>query len=282
MSSFFISYDRDDAAFVNHLCQLLSSQGIKFWRDLTGLRPGTTDWQLKVEDAIEKSGALLVVLSPRAKASRWVRMEIKYAEARGKQIIPVLVTGDERTSVPIDLVTAQWLDYRGGTPEQVASLTAELQAIVKDLTRKFHLEMIVRGLAHLREHRRSQDIGVTTVSCEYWPRLQVVVGYRVKFQVVWGGFSSMSAAMAPPKPFRPEHDAYLRGKGWEREGFMDLKDSYVYSRTWRLWNYSVETFPRDLTPEMAVVAESLLELHERLGLDVEMALRMTLGFLWPR
>ena len=42
----------------------------------------------------------------------WVNNETSYARTFDKRIFPVLVAGDSKSAVPIDLINAQWLDGR--------------------------------------------------------------------------------------------------------------------------------------------------------------------------
>ena len=42
----------------------------------------------------------------------WVNNEISYAEVFGKTIFPVLVAGDVKSAVPIDLINVQRIDGR--------------------------------------------------------------------------------------------------------------------------------------------------------------------------
>jgi formylglycine-generating enzyme required for sulfatase activity len=55
---------------------------------------------------------LVAILSPDAKASKWVREELDYAQLHGKPIYLLLGRGDERSAVPFGFITTQWLDIR--------------------------------------------------------------------------------------------------------------------------------------------------------------------------
>ena len=90
----------------------LRKQGFNVWVDNEKLVPGTPIWEVEIEKAIVSAGAIVVLLSQNSKNSPWVRREIGYAEDNGKRIFPVLVTGDERTAVPIRLTNHQRIDIR--------------------------------------------------------------------------------------------------------------------------------------------------------------------------
>jgi hypothetical protein len=112
MHDIFISHSGKDAKFVMGLKKDLEDGGLSTWVDDTGLPPGTPDWSIAIEQAIENSECLLVVMTPDSKVTEWVRYEIKYARAQGKKIFSVLSRGSHNTSVPIDLIAVQYVDLR--------------------------------------------------------------------------------------------------------------------------------------------------------------------------
>ena len=89
----------------------LLGAGLAVWND-AGLEPGTPVWQAAIEDAIRRARCMVVLLSPAAKASKWVNIEIAVAERRGLRIFPLLVAGDEDSAIPFALATTQFVDAR--------------------------------------------------------------------------------------------------------------------------------------------------------------------------
>lgn len=112
MARVFISYSRQDADFMRRLRADFQAAGIDTWVDETGLSPGTPAWTKAIEEAIEGSDGVVVLLSPEAKDSRWVGLEMRYADMMHVRLFPVLVRGDERSAVPIALADTQWVDAR--------------------------------------------------------------------------------------------------------------------------------------------------------------------------
>lgn len=108
----FLSYSRKDSAFMRRLYADLTQAGLSVWIDEPGLEPGTPVWQQAIETAIRQSRCMVVVLSPDAKASRFVNIEVAIADRRGQRIFPVLARGDEDTSVLFTLTTTQFADAR--------------------------------------------------------------------------------------------------------------------------------------------------------------------------
>ena len=89
----------------------LRDAGLAVWTD-EGLEPGTPSWRSEIEEAVGQASAMVVLLSPNSKSSRWVDNEVGYAQTLGKAVFPVLIAGDNATAVPISLINTQWVDGR--------------------------------------------------------------------------------------------------------------------------------------------------------------------------
>jgi Effector-associated domain 7/TIR domain len=128
----FMSYCRRDTQIMHQVLQDLRAQGLQVWVDEEGLEPGTPAWKAAIEEAIENSRCLVVILSPDAKDSIWVARELSYAEVQKVPIFPVLACGDERGAVPIQLVASQWVDvrqdYSGGMQKLCTAVRRHLGA----------------------------------------------------------------------------------------------------------------------------------------------------------
>jgi hypothetical protein len=74
----FISYDRSDEAFAKALSSQLSKRGLSVWSANQEVLPGDNPW-LRVGEALKKSRAMVVLISPDSMRSEWVRREIEYA-----------------------------------------------------------------------------------------------------------------------------------------------------------------------------------------------------------
>ena len=122
----FMSYSRIDEEFMRRITTFLRKQGIKVWVDNENLIPGTPIWEEEIERAINGAFAVVVVLSADAKRSEWVRREITYADQYEKRVFPVLVGGDEDSSIPIRLITRQFVDIRSNEEVGLNSLSAAI------------------------------------------------------------------------------------------------------------------------------------------------------------
>lgn len=122
----FMSYSRIDEEVMRRITTFLRNQGIKVWVDNEELVPGTPIWEEEIENAINGAFAVVVVLSPDAKGSEWVRREITYADQYEKRVFPVLVNSDEDSSIPIRLITRQFVDIRSNEEVGLNSLSAAI------------------------------------------------------------------------------------------------------------------------------------------------------------
>lgn len=83
----FISYKREDLGRIAPLLSSLQSLAVPFWYD-RGI-PGGSEWDAQIEEHIDGCRALLLCASQAALESRYVRREVKFADALGKPILTV-------------------------------------------------------------------------------------------------------------------------------------------------------------------------------------------------
>ncbi len=89
----FISYAAKDREIARELGSALTKRGLKVWLADEQVLPGD-NWSLKIGEALDRSKAMLVLLSPDAVKSELVRREIQYALSSPKyegRVIPVIV-----------------------------------------------------------------------------------------------------------------------------------------------------------------------------------------------
>lgn len=89
----------------------LANNDILVWTD-DNLELGTPSWKKAIQWAIETSPCFIILLTPNAKQSDVVEMELGYALAQERVILPVLAGGTNRTSVPLEIINRQWTDIR--------------------------------------------------------------------------------------------------------------------------------------------------------------------------
>jgi len=109
----FISYSHDDKRFVDMLAKQLVRHHVNVWLDRWELNIGDSILE-KVQEAIDESSALLVVLSKSSVKSEWCKKEIsggllKELEERRVFILPVLL---EDCEVPLFARGKLYADFR--------------------------------------------------------------------------------------------------------------------------------------------------------------------------
>lgn len=135
----FLSYSREDEAIVAIIRAVLQQSDIRFWIDTQDLVPGTPDWENAIRFAIQSSFCIVLLCSPHARKSPFVRAELSVAQHYNISILPVWVDGDSWIdSAPMSLSQTQHLDIRGKDYEHVcSSLGVRLKAIVRSRKPKY-------------------------------------------------------------------------------------------------------------------------------------------------
>lgn len=87
----FISYSRLDSRYVDELVAYLVSNGVPVWIDHK-IDYGD-QWEKIIREKIDACAALIVVMTPEAEESRWVRNELHRARTMEKTILPLLLSG---------------------------------------------------------------------------------------------------------------------------------------------------------------------------------------------
>jgi hypothetical protein len=123
----FISYSRRDQEFVTRLASDLDAQVAGVWFDQSTIQLGQK-WHDEIMEGIRDCKAFILVLSPDAMESRYVREEVNKALELGKTIFPVIYRPAQWTGEFESLVKeVQTLDLRSG------SYTENFQKLVDGL-----------------------------------------------------------------------------------------------------------------------------------------------------
>jgi len=92
MSHIFISYSRQDQAYVTQLAQALESHRLPLWLD-DRINYGS-EWPREIQKHLDTCLAFVLVMSPRSRESRWVSNELTRAIRLRKPIFPLWLEGD--------------------------------------------------------------------------------------------------------------------------------------------------------------------------------------------
>src|SRR5437773_8008065 len=92
MREVFLSHASRDHTQAKRLRDLLVAHGIKVWFSPHHIR-GAQQWQDEIGEALARCGWFILMLSPNAVKSMWVKRELNYAliqERYERRIIPLL------------------------------------------------------------------------------------------------------------------------------------------------------------------------------------------------
>lgn len=89
MSKVFISYSHVDSKTADSIVAVFKKLGIEYFRDVKDIEWGRSISE-EVRGALERSGAILVILSPASIKSQWVPYEVGYGRALHKRVLPFL------------------------------------------------------------------------------------------------------------------------------------------------------------------------------------------------
>jgi hypothetical protein len=123
----FVTYAREEwESIVAPLAVILQDHHLNIWVDQY-LTQGEDDWMLAVEQALSECWLLIVVVSPEALESRYVRLAYRYFFNREKPIIPLLYTGE--TDLPLELKNLKVIRYDSQDRKKTfEELVAEIQS----------------------------------------------------------------------------------------------------------------------------------------------------------
>ena len=142
----FVSYAREDKAFVTALRDFLASESREVWVDWEGI-PASAEWFAEIERAIAAADAVVFVLSPDFADSETCAKEAELAVQYNKKIIPVVhrdVTPDRQ---PEQVRARQWIFARD-EEESKAGFASLRHALDTDLEWvREHARLLNRALA---------------------------------------------------------------------------------------------------------------------------------------
>lgn len=87
----FVSYSRKDKPFVLAFVQELKNQGAKIWIDEFDIELGE-NWDNAIEEALDQSETIMIIISPTAVESQNVQDEVSVAISSKKKMVPIVIT----------------------------------------------------------------------------------------------------------------------------------------------------------------------------------------------
>ncbi len=166
----FFSYCREDSEFALKLAEDLKAAGAHVWIDQRDIEPGTP-WPRAVEEALEGSPRMVVLLSPAAVSSNNVLNEISRALRKGKKVLPALFFDCE---IPLQLELIQYIDFRTDYAHGLKSLLGAL-GVAQPMTS--HVDAASASArpdsgAFVTDEARSQDARVSLITAKQLVELE--------------------------------------------------------------------------------------------------------------
>ncbi|HEX9460306.1 MAG TPA: toll/interleukin-1 receptor domain-containing protein [Thermoanaerobaculia bacterium] len=115
MAGIFLSHSVKDKKFLNRLARVLRGDGLSIWFSEQDIR-GAAQWHDEIGAALARCDWMIVILSPAAIASRWVKREVTYAIEEPRfdgRIIPLRISACRAKDLSWVLPQIQTIDFIG-------------------------------------------------------------------------------------------------------------------------------------------------------------------------
>ncbi|HSS20584.1 MAG TPA: toll/interleukin-1 receptor domain-containing protein [Pyrinomonadaceae bacterium] len=122
MSHVFISYSRNDIDFALGVKDRIEKAGLAVWLDTNAIAAGA-DWSDAIDEAITDAVAVVLVMSPEAKASEYTAFEWAYALGAGVRVVTLMYRPVE---LHPRLSRLQYLDFTQPSARPWAEFLAQL------------------------------------------------------------------------------------------------------------------------------------------------------------
>jgi len=169
MADVFISYAREDQAFVRQLHEALAQHSRETWVDWQDI-PLTAQWWQEIQHGIEAADNFVFVISPDSLASQVCQDELEHAIEHNKRLIPVVRRESTSQRIHEALASHNWLfmrqddDFDGAFDSLIRALDTDL-----DYVRR-HTRLLVRAREwEDRDHDNSLILrGADLQTAENW------------------------------------------------------------------------------------------------------------------
>jgi hypothetical protein len=155
MSDVFISYAREDEAFVRRLFDALEADDRDTWVDWKDIPPAA-EWMEEIYSAIEGADNFVFVISPNSLTSEVCNKELAHAIKHNKQRVPVVRRKVDETAIFESLEGQDWEDQAMANWEALEKINWLFFRESDDFESAFQklLEAITVDLDWTREHTR--------------------------------------------------------------------------------------------------------------------------------
>ena len=127
----FVSYSSKDRPFAINLAKELNSLGANVWIDQLGIKLGE-NWDNAIENALDSSNTLMLLLSPTSVQSQNVQDEVSIAIQENKKLVPILI---KECDLPMRWQRRQYADLINN-PEKAIGDIVEFLGLESDASKK--------------------------------------------------------------------------------------------------------------------------------------------------
>jgi len=145
----FLSYSRQDMAFVDRLQSALSVLGITAYMDRSHVEKGE-EWWPRTKQLITEADTIVFVLSPGSISSSICQDEIEFGESLNKRFIPIVARDITGYDVPHQLSRFNYIFF---IPDQLVGASGDFDTAVDELARALETD-----ITWIREHTRTGDL----------------------------------------------------------------------------------------------------------------------------
>jgi hypothetical protein len=120
----FLSHSARDKRFLKRLADVLRRHGVSAWFSEHGIR-GASQWHDEIGAALARCDWMIIILSPAAIASRWVKREVTYAVEEPRfdgRIVPLRISACSAKGLSWVLPQIQTIDFIGRFDEACREL----------------------------------------------------------------------------------------------------------------------------------------------------------------
>ena len=145
MTDVFVSYSREDCDFVRELHTFLTGAGRDVWVDWEDI-PAASEWERDINDSIDGAESFVCVVSTHSLVSEYCAVEFRYAQERGKRIVPIACDAADPEAAQAGLRQLNWIWCRADDDREAAF--AKLSgALDTDLEwARAHTRLLVRAV----------------------------------------------------------------------------------------------------------------------------------------
>lgn len=129
MAIIFLSYAHHDATIAQKVYDTLTKKGMNVWLDRSEIQLGDR-WVEKLQDALETTQILVLLMSPASMQSSSIAQEYQYFIQQNKLLVPVLIAGSV-DDIPFRLRSYHFIDMRQLNEEKLEHLASRIQELLE-------------------------------------------------------------------------------------------------------------------------------------------------------